>query len=108
MPKYHVAKEQNGIKSPSVGGLCHAAWIMFDELGRNVTNDQARKEAVRRGLNVSNVVTEISRWRRWNGYPRPDGTSYNGGNVGKTTSRPDAEGYAPPRKPRRGLVGGKR
>ena len=59
---------QNGVRFPRVGGLCHQAWMMFDELGQNVDIKTALAEGAKRGFNDNNVRTELCCWRKFYGY----------------------------------------
>jgi hypothetical protein len=64
--------EQNGIKRPSVGGLCRQVWDAMDALreaqeGVVPTSQQARALAAERGWNLNNAMIEFYQWRKYNG-----------------------------------------
>lgn len=57
--------EQNGVIQPNRDTLAGEAWALFDELGRNFTVRQALQIAEERGLNASNIRTELCHWRKF-------------------------------------------
>jgi hypothetical protein len=60
--------EQNGIKRPSVGGTCRAAWDAFDHIGiKTATAQSARELAEAHGWNKNNTSIEFYQWRRFHG-----------------------------------------
>ncbi|UDQ87417.1 hypothetical protein LJE71_13975 [Xanthobacter autotrophicus] len=69
-----VRREQNGVKEPSAGGLCAAAWQACDkamaDLGRTPTSGEVAASKHAAGLNATNVKVEYSYWRRFHGHPR--------------------------------------
>lgn len=68
----HVTEVRNGARKPKAGGLCDAAWVLFDEmsaaLGRTVKMAEALPLAVQRGQNVGNVRAEYNVWRKFYGF----------------------------------------
>lgn len=69
-----VRREQNGVKEPSAGGLCAAAWQACDkamaDLGRTPTVKEVLAGKHIAGLNETNVRVEYYPWRKFHGYPR--------------------------------------
>lgn len=68
------APEQNGIKAPRSAGSIASAWALLDELhaaGQTIYGSLAAAEAAKAGLNVGNMMVEVSRWRRFNGIANP-------------------------------------
>lgn len=69
-------EERNGVKMPSVGGMCRAVW---DALNSMMTHDEAsgtasvptvadiKKLAEEKGWNVNNASIEYYQWRKWHG-----------------------------------------
>lgn len=69
-------EERNGVKMPSVGGMCRAVW---DALNNMMTHDEAtglanvptvadiKKLAETNGWNVNNASIEYYQWRKWHG-----------------------------------------
>ena len=55
------------IQPPNPGTQGELAWAIFDELGYQVTIKEALALARERGLNESNIRTELSRWRKFYG-----------------------------------------
>lgn len=67
---------RNGVKMPSVGGMCRAVW---DALNNMMTHDEAagtatiptvadiKKLAETNGWNVNNASIEYYQWRKWHG-----------------------------------------
>lgn len=64
-------EERNGVKAPGAGGLCAKAWAMFDKLGPSTTTQQAAEAATKAKLNPGNARTELLRWRKFHGHPKP-------------------------------------
>jgi hypothetical protein len=61
---------QNGVRFPRVGGACHKAWMLFDELykaNNAFTVKDALAEGYVRDLNDGNVRTELCLWRKFHG-----------------------------------------
>lgn len=63
--------EQNGIRKPSVGTLCRAAWDLFDavtgEMGQTAPISYVLPVALAKGLNEANVKAEYARWKKYRG-----------------------------------------
>lgn len=63
--------EQNGIRKPSVGTLCRAAWDLFDAIsatmGQTAPISYVLPVALEKGLNEANVKAEYARWKKYNG-----------------------------------------
>jgi hypothetical protein len=64
--------EQNGIKRPSVGGMCRAVWDACDDLrtsknGEIPTSKEIKALADSKGWNKNNAMIEFYQWRRFNG-----------------------------------------
>lgn len=63
--------EQNGIRKPSVGTLCRAAWDLFDavtgEMGQTAPISYVLPVALAKGLNEANVKAEYARWKKYHG-----------------------------------------
>lgn len=63
--------EQNGIRKPSVGTLCRAAWDLFDavtaEMGQSAPISYVLPVALAKGLNEANVKAEYARWKKYHG-----------------------------------------
>lgn len=63
--------EQNGVRKPSVGTLCRAAWDIFDavsvSLGQPAPISFVLQVGVDRGLNEANLKAEYARWKKYNG-----------------------------------------
>lgn len=61
--------EQNGIRKPSVGTLCRAAWDLFDavtgEMGQTAPISYVLPVALAKGLNEANVKAEYARWKKY-------------------------------------------
>ncbi|UPT53314.1 transcriptional activator FtrA domain-containing protein [Synechococcus phage Ssp-JY38] len=68
------ANASNEIKRPRESSAGGKAWALCDELyekhGRTPTPVEAGELAAQRGLNPGNVKTEMSRWRKFNGYSK--------------------------------------
>lgn len=67
-----VREERNGIKRPSVGGLCRAIWDMLDVVLLETcvvpSLKAVKKTAEERGWNLNNAVIEYYRWKKFSGY----------------------------------------
>jgi hypothetical protein len=63
--------EQNGVKRPSVGGLCRAVWDALDayltETGDQPTAKVVRDLAADEGWNPNNASIEFYQWRKYHG-----------------------------------------
>lgn len=63
--------EQNGIRKPSVGTLCRAAWDLFDavtmEMGQTAPISYILPVALDKKLNEANVKAEYARWKKYHG-----------------------------------------
>lgn len=63
--------EQNGVRKPSVGTLCRAAWDLFDAvsvtLGQPAPISFVLQVGVDRGLNEANLKAEYARWKKYSG-----------------------------------------
>lgn len=63
--------EQNGVRKPSVGTLCRAAWDIFDAvsvtLGQPAPISFVLQVGVDRGLNEANLKAEYARWKKYSG-----------------------------------------
>lgn len=63
--------EQNGIRKPSVGTLCRAAWDLLDavtaEMGQTAPISYVLPVALAKGLNEANVKAEYARWKKYHG-----------------------------------------
>lgn len=63
--------EQNGIRKPSVGTLCRAAWDLFDAIsttmGQTAPISYVLPVAIDKGLNEANVKAEYARWKKYHG-----------------------------------------
>lgn len=63
--------EQNGIRKPSVGTLCRAAWDLFDavtaEMGQTAPISYVLPVALAKNLNEANVKAEYARWKKYHG-----------------------------------------
>ena len=62
--------EQNGIKRPSVGGVCRAIWDTLDasyKNGKLLTAKELRAMAPAQGWNENNVSIEYYQWRKFMG-----------------------------------------
>lgn len=63
--------EQNGVRKPSVGTLCRAAWDLFDAIsatmGQTAPISYVLPVALEKGLNEANVKAEYARWKKYNG-----------------------------------------
>ena len=65
-------EERNGIKRPSAGGKCAAAWELCDKVYKDTglipTPSMLKEEAEQKGLNPNNVVIEMYQWRKFMGF----------------------------------------
>ena len=63
--------EQNGVRKPSVGTLCRAAWDLFDavtmEMGQTAPISYVLPVALAKNLNEANVKAEYARWKKYHG-----------------------------------------
>lgn len=60
--------ERNGVKRPSVGGLCRAVWDWCDAqaaLGLPPTGKGVKAQALVAGWNGNNATIELYQWRKW-------------------------------------------
>jgi hypothetical protein len=57
--------EQNGAKRPT-SGTCAAIWDYLDN-NRDITSKELKPIAEANGWNISNAITELYQWRRFNG-----------------------------------------
>lgn len=63
-------EERNGVKRPSVGGMCRAVWDALDEIkatGVVPTAKQVTEMATNKGWNKNNASIEFYQWRKFNG-----------------------------------------
>lgn len=64
-------EERNGIKRPSVGGVCRAVWDECDAYmeanGKSPKPSNLKDKAVAEGWNLNNVSIELYQWRKFNG-----------------------------------------
>lgn len=62
---------QNGIKRPSIGGVCRGVWDACDEFmsanGVSPKPMDLREKAIANGWNLNNVSIELYQWRKFNG-----------------------------------------
>ena len=66
---------QNGVKRPSIGGLCRAVWDALDKVyaagqGELPTSAHAKQLAIANGWNQNNASIELCQWRKFNGLQR--------------------------------------
>jgi hypothetical protein len=54
------------IKRPKAGGLCAAVWAHLDKKG-NITLQEMKATAEKKGWNVNNATIELYQWRKFNG-----------------------------------------
>lgn len=62
--------EQNGVKRPSIGGLCRAVWDACDAMRTEhgtVTAKMVKAHAETQGWNTNNASIEFYQWRKFNG-----------------------------------------
>jgi len=61
--------ERNGIKQPSLGGLCRAVWDACADMqalqDTPLAVKQVKEHAATVGWNVNNAVIEFYRWKKW-------------------------------------------
>jgi len=63
-------EQKNGVKRPSIGGVCRAVWDYLDELvagGKDATAKAVREAAPGKGWNANNASIEFYQWRKFNG-----------------------------------------
>lgn len=64
-------EERNGIKRPSVGGVCRAVWDECDAYmeanGKSPKPSNLKEKALAEGWNLNNVSIELYQWRKFNG-----------------------------------------
>jgi hypothetical protein len=60
-------EERNGIKRPSLGGVCRAVWDFCDAHREVVDAKLIRTEAAHSGWNPNNAMIEFYQWRKFNG-----------------------------------------
>lgn len=62
---------QNGIKRPSIGGVCRGVWDACDEFlnvnGVSPKPSDLREKALGNGWNLNNVSIELYQWRKFKG-----------------------------------------
>jgi DNA-directed RNA polymerase subunit RPC12/RpoP len=65
-------EERNGIKRPSAGGKCAAAWELCDKVYKDTglipTPSMLKEESEHTRLNPNNVVIEMYQWRKFMGF----------------------------------------
>jgi hypothetical protein len=62
-------EERNGVKRPSLGGVCRQVWDYCDLLAVRTppTAKAVREQATFRGWNPNNAAIEFYQWRKFNG-----------------------------------------
>lgn len=63
-------EEKNGVKRPSVGGMCRAVWDALDAAvaeGKTPSAKDVKALAEANGWNVNNASIEFYQWRKFNG-----------------------------------------
>lgn len=64
-------EEQNGVKRPSIGGVCRAVWDACDafrlQTGRSPMPKEIKELAAEEGWNQNNASIEMYQWRKFNG-----------------------------------------
>lgn len=65
-------EERNGLKRPSLGGVCRAVWDACDKVhteedGRVITSKEIQALAVVHGWNANNASIEYYNWRKFMG-----------------------------------------
>lgn len=63
-------EERNGVKRPSVGGMCRAVWDALDAAvaeGKTPTAKDVKALAEANGWNPNNASIEFYQWRKFNG-----------------------------------------
>lgn len=62
---------QNGITLPKIGGLCHAVFVLGDQMMAELGTPPALSQVLERGkalgLNEGNIRVEYSRWKKFTG-----------------------------------------
>jgi hypothetical protein len=59
-------EEKNGVKRPSIGGMCRAVWDYLDA-NQAATSKDVKAKAQEMGWNVNNASIELYQWRRFHG-----------------------------------------
>lgn len=63
-------EEKNGVKRPSIGGMCRAVWDALDSVvtaGGSPTAKDVKAMSEKNSWNVNNASIEFYNWRRFNG-----------------------------------------
>lgn len=63
-------EEKNGVKRPSIGGMCRAVWDALDAVvtaGGSPTAKDVKAMSEKNSWNVNNASIEFYNWRRFNG-----------------------------------------
>ena len=63
-------EERNGVKRPSVGGMCRAVWDALDAMvaaGKSPTAKDVKALAEEKKWNANNASIEFYQWRKFNG-----------------------------------------
>lgn len=63
-------EERNGVKRPSIGGICRAVWDFLDGVvaeGSMPTIGTVKFRAEEEGWNINNASIEFYQWRKFNG-----------------------------------------
>lgn len=63
-------EERNGVKRPSIGGMCRAVWDLLDSVvaaGSQPSAKDVKQAAVTHGWNPNNASIEFYQWRKFNG-----------------------------------------
>jgi hypothetical protein len=64
-------EERNGVKRPSLGGVCREVWDWLDErrakVGQVPTAKEVREASPAAGWNPNNAMIEFYQWRKFNG-----------------------------------------
>lgn len=63
-------EERNGVKRPSVGGMCRAVWDALDSVvtdGKSPSAKDVKALAEKNSWNPNNASIEFYQWRRFNG-----------------------------------------
>lgn len=63
-------EERNGVKRPSIGGVCRAVWDECDAMaarGEQPTVKALKEAAPAKGWNPNNAAIEFYQWRKFNG-----------------------------------------
>lgn len=59
--------ESNGVRRPSVGGICRLVWDRLDRAKECPTMEQLRKLVERHGWALNTAVTQYQRWKKFHG-----------------------------------------